>query len=302
MRKIIMSKSKQLVITLMLVVVSLGVGHAATPPGKQVYASGLAQGGSNVTFTWHVPVAGTYKVHVQVPDDGTATDARYRVYPYGNATNNKDCSSIDPISPCFEVTVDQQLIKQVIVENAWTQLTMNRQTSTQWKFTKDGFVSVNPSNLVTLENLSVGAVSFEGKGATTGTTDVSSGVLKIGKTYQGGIIFYLDSTGKHGLVAAPQDQSTGVTWAAAIQLCSNLVLGGRSDWYLPSKEELNLMYKNIGFGAAGALKGVGGFASNYYWSSSDSSSDYAWNQGFNNGDQDSDTKNYTLYVRAVRAF
>ncbi|MDC1259816.1 DUF1566 domain-containing protein [Flavobacteriaceae bacterium] len=38
--------------------------------------------------------------------------------------------------------------------------------------------------------------------------------LSIGDTYQGGIIFYLDGTGCHGLVAAPGDQSTGITWYA----------------------------------------------------------------------------------------
>jgi hypothetical protein len=35
----------------------------------------------------------------------------------------------------------------------------------------------------------------------------------IGQNYGGGIIFYLDGTGKHGLIAAPSDQSA-VLWGA----------------------------------------------------------------------------------------
>ena len=38
--------------------------------------------------------------------------------------------------------------------------------------------------------------------------------LSIGDTYQGGIIFYLDASGCHGLIAAPGDQSTGIRWHA----------------------------------------------------------------------------------------
>jgi hypothetical protein len=45
-----------------------------------------------------------------------------------------------------------------------------------------------------------------------------------------------------------------------------LVLGGYSDWYLPSKDELNKLYLN--------KVAVGGFASYYYWSSSEDSQYY----------------------------
>ena len=38
--------------------------------------------------------------------------------------------------------------------------------------------------------------------------------LSIGDTHQGGIIFYLDASGCHGLIAAPGDQSTGIRWYA----------------------------------------------------------------------------------------
>jgi hypothetical protein len=47
---------------------------------------------------------------------------------------------------------------------------------------------------------------------------------------------------------------------------------------------------------------VGGFADNNYWSSSENDNNNAWNQNFNNGDQNTNDKNNTLYVRAVRDF
>jgi hypothetical protein len=68
------------------------------------------------------------------------------------------------------------------------------------------------------------------------------------------------------------------------------------DWYLPSKHELNLMYVNL------HLNVVGGFASNYYWSSSQYSSYRAWLQYFGSGTQNGSFKYYTSRVRAVRAF
>ena len=160
--------------------------------------------------------------------------------------------------------------------------------------------------------------------------------LSIGDTYQGGIIFYLDASGCHGLISAPTDQSTGIQWwngsytdtyasgsglfdgdgncyrirrsqgacasCNAAELCLFLTLGGYSDWYLPSKYELNLMYQNIGQGNALGLGNVGGFAGNY-WSSTEYHNASAWFQYFSSGVQDYDGKdNLTYYVRAVRAF
>ncbi|MBA7677637.1 hypothetical protein ES703_85897 [subsurface metagenome] len=68
------------------------------------------------------------------------------------------------------------------------------------------------------------------------------------------------------------------------------------DWFLPSKDELNSMYTNL------HQQGVGGFADNNYWSSSENSANNAWKQNFNNGNQNNNNKNNTNRVRAVRAF
>ena len=160
--------------------------------------------------------------------------------------------------------------------------------------------------------------------------------LAIGQTYQGGIIFYLDASGCHGLISARTDQSTSARWyhgsyvttyaygyglfegkyntemiasyqdgdeTCAGGICRDLSLGGYTDWYLPSIEELNKMYQNIGQGNALGLGNVGGFANKYYWSSSEGSINTAWRfPFFSYGLLVHGAKEYPHYVRAVRAF
>jgi len=68
------------------------------------------------------------------------------------------------------------------------------------------------------------------------------------------------------------------------------------DWFLPSKDELNQMYLNL------HLQGLGGFASGYYWSSTEYDGTNAWLQFFGDGYQGLTNKGSNDYVRAVRAF
>ena len=157
----------------------------------------------------------------------------------------------------------------------------------------------------------------------------------IGKTYQGGLIAYLDTLDGTGLIAAPHDQSrlrwgcseTTILGAVGIAIgtgkqntadiiagcsstntasyyCDTLTIGRYKDWFLPSKDELNKLYENIGQGNALGLGNVGGFASYFYWSSTEIDNFIAWLQYFANGNQGYNYKgNYShLSVRAVRAF
>ena len=80
----------------------------------------------------------------------------------------------------------------------------------------------------------------------------------------------------------------------AAQQARNANHGGFNDWFLPSKDELNLMHWQ--------RRVIGGFASDNYWSSSEYDSDVAWGQHFSTGLQSSYGKSSSYRVRVVRAF
>jgi hypothetical protein len=153
--------------------------------------------------------------------------------------------------------------------------------------------------------------------------------LIIGQEYQGGIIFYIDASGQHGLIAAQSDQSTEIIWSKewktitgvtgkeigsgrrntdiivaklgagnyAAKLCYDLVRKGYSDWFLPSKDELIQLYLN--------KDKVGGFAGEYYWSSTQiktNADPVIFIQSFIDGSPSMAAGYGTYYVRAVRKF
>lgn len=70
----------------------------------------------------------------------------------------------------------------------------------------------------------------------------------------------------------------------------------KSDYYLPTKDEIELMQKNLN------NVGVGEFVGSLYWSSSENVANSAWFQYFDRGDQGNYAKDNFLYVRPVRAF
>jgi hypothetical protein len=80
------------------------------------------------------------------------------------------------------------------------------------------------------------------------------------------------------------------------KLCDDYDDGTYSDWFLPSKDELDRMYTKL------HVVAVGGFAAAGYWSSSETEFGHAWGQYFANGDQDNHNKGNGFRVRAVRAF
>jgi hypothetical protein len=124
--------------------------------------------------------------------------------------------------------------------------------------------------------------------------------ITLGSTHEGGKVFYIFQPNDqgyvpgetHGLIAAPSDipsnayrifngclQNFGTSAALgtgaanttkllacndqvnAAKLVDALTDGGKSDWYLPSKDELNLLYLNKHL--------VGNFADGSYWSSTE---------------------------------
>lgn len=124
---------------------------------------------------------------------------------------------------------------------------------------------------------------------------------KIGESYGGGVVFYVDGTGQHGLIAARVDMTGHAyrkgegffTWYDAHN-GANAFVEGYSDWVLPNKEQLHQLYLN--------RSAVGGFAETVYWSASEGDADNAWAENFSTGEQLVGKKMNGSRVRAVRAF
>jgi hypothetical protein len=152
---------------------------------------------------------------------------------------------------------------------------------------------------------------------------------KIGDMYKGGYIFYINNWGK-GMCAAPKDASKGIRWGcygkliegadgfergdgeqntkdilsgcdevkSAAYVSDNYATADYDDWYLPSIEELELMYNEL------HVQGIGEFYGGPYWSSTQNFSLGAWYLNFSTGER-SNNRNKAddgLKVRAIRSF
>ena len=128
------------------------------------------------------------------------------------------------------------------------------------------------------QNISTSIQWYNGTNTTTGAT---SNIVGSGNSNTNTIV---------------SNQGTG-NYAAKI--CSDLVLNGYSDWYLPSKDELNKLYLNRV--AIGGFTTTAGFSN--YWSSTQFDFNYpAYQQAFESGTQNGSEKNAYHRVRAVRSF
>jgi len=93
----------------------------------------------------------------------------------------------------------------------------------------------------------------------------------------------------------------------AAQFCRGLQIGGFTDWYLPSRDELMMLWRNLGPRRKNTPElfredGAEAFDMEWYWSSTEyaQTSYDAWIVGFYNGTQNYLYKNFYYGVRAVR--
>jgi hypothetical protein len=155
-------------------------------------------------------------------------------------------------------------------------------------------------------------------------------LFSIGQEYGGGVIFYIDGTGEHGLICAKTDQGVyqwgcggywdcitigGTLWnigagqanttrivngcgtpGIAARICDDLVLNEYSDWFLPSMNELSLMRQHRAI--------IGGFQEGQsYYSSTEFGCTAAFGYYMLSGtDPQTFSKYQGKYVRAARAF
>ena len=149
----------------------------------------------------------------------------------------------------------------------------------------------------------------------------------VGESYGGGIVFYVNHGGKHGIVTSTVDRSTRIRRQNEISTASNAVTDGidagkfnterisaikgaedddvqiyfnyrdsyYSDWYLPSKYELSLLYLN-----RAVLGGYADFAKG--WSSTEDSRVNAWFTSFATGGTFTNGKDDVVFVRVHRRF
>jgi hypothetical protein len=237
---------------------------------------------------------------------------------------------------------------------------------------RGGIVSGTPPTTTTSEAVGVWTMSQQMQAAKAGAWPAQlPPPTTIGQAYGGG--FYAgqisttaDGVATHYLIVAPKASgeasrawgiygtTTGITSVIngptnsaslaalgasyqAAKFCEDLTIGDYSDWYLPAKNELEVMYYFLkptttanntssgsnanavspesistnytsGSPAQTSATGVEGFrsgetnafASIFYWSSTEDNATTAWGQYFPGGDQYTNGKGYSLYVRAVR--
>ena len=95
---------------------------------------------------------------------------------------------------------------------------------------------------------------------------------------------YTDGAANTALMAAAEPDNNTLAQIKAIDA------DGHQDFYLPAQKELNLIYINL----------QDQCDKRWHWSSTQSSSSYAWYQDFENGDQYIDYEASQLAVLAVR--
>jgi len=81
-----------------------------------------------------------------------------------------------------------------------------------------------------------------------------------------------------------------LNWDDAMMYCQLVIIDGKNDWRLPTKDELNDIYHSDN-----------DFCEMFYWSSTIGDDNKVWHQNMNSGNLYQDNKKpHHLYVRPVR--
>lgn len=201
-----------------------------------------------------------------------------------------------------------------------------------------GIVYGSPLSFKTLSSV---PVLITDPSSPSNPTNPTAGSLKIGDFHQGGVITYFFKETdpgyvrgeQHGFVVSPEDITQSTYWGcpglsiikarnenigagkantaeivrmcgtlnSAARLCANYTYGGYSEWFLPSKDELNQIYLQ-----ADKIGGID--KTDLYWSSTEYSGttitdqNIAWLQLFIDGSYREARKNEVYRVRAIHYF
>ena len=169
----------------------------------------------------------------------------------------------------------------------------------------------------------------------------SSGPHYFGELFGGGIVFWIDNTGQHGLIVSLADISQSSAWSnitnvligstakstwngqgnstaimgqsghtgSAALLCdvysnANYGTGIYTDWYLPASDQLNLVYHGR-YTLNKKITGISGttiLSNTKYWTSTEFDNDQVRNYNLNSGRTEENTKSSINWVRCVRDF
>ncbi len=218
----------------------------------------------------------------------------------------------------------------------------------------NGIIARTGSGTVAARTITAGnGISITNGDGVSGNPTIAAKTYAIGDFAHGGIVFWVDETGQHGLVVAKYDQSTNARWNAgtfgdtralgdgpgagkantsiiiaahvaigddgttyAARICNELKIteGGKTygDWYLPSREEVQIIFLNKVSINSTALANGGSIINEafYYWSSTEHGNTHAWFVDPSAYPEMLYTQGFVIYdksqpvgaVRAVRAF
>jgi hypothetical protein len=149
----------------------------------------------------------------------------------------------------------------------------------------------------------------------------------VGEHFGGGIVYYVDYSGQHGLIVSESDTGGNIAWSnvssgwsnaqsfsnglansdtiirqtghtnSAAKHCLDFTVnhnGYFTDWLLPSSYEMSMIFSNA--------YALGGFTPANYWTSTEYNNVYAWYLNFTNGSFNYNLKSGTGRCRCVRGF